>query len=150
MSEPTSSFQAAAELRDALRPLTVPVLVSALANLVAGYLWFFFTACFGVFLTAPMLVLCAFEFLYFAQAPRMSREDLVRRTTALGAFEVILGVFNGVSFLCGIIVLVNVNRIRLPDATPGSLTLSALTSTLPPKPPPPAVGDNSSPESDQP
>lgn len=93
-----------------LRPLTAPVLVSALANLVAGYLWF--TVCFGVFLTAPMLVLCAFEFIYFAQASRMPHSDLVRRTTALGIFEILIGVFNGVSLVCGILVLIQLNRFQ--------------------------------------
>ena len=94
-----------------LRPVTIPVLVSALANVVAGYLWFS-GSCLGIFVTAPMLVLGAFEFIYFAQAPKMPPADLQRRTAALGIFEIILGIFNGVSLACGIVVLINLNRVR--------------------------------------
>lgn len=95
-----------------LRPVTVPILVSALANLVGGYLWLFLSSCLAIFLTAPMLVLCAFELIYFARAPQMAGRDLDRRGTALGVFEVILGIFNGVSFVCGILVLLNLMKLR--------------------------------------
>lgn len=95
-----------------LRPVTVPILVSALANLVGGYLWLFLSSCLAIFLTAPMLVLCAFELIFFARAPQMAGRDLDRRGTALGVFEVILGIFNGVSFVCGILVLLNLMKLR--------------------------------------
>ena len=61
-----------------LRPITLPILISAIANLVGGYLWLILSSCFAVFLTAPMLVLCAFEFIFFARAPQMSARDLDR------------------------------------------------------------------------
>jgi hypothetical protein len=95
-----------------LRPVVVPILVSAIANLVGGYLWLILSSCLAVFLTAPMLVLCAFEFIFFARAPQMTARDLDRRGTALGVFEIILGIFNGVSFVCGILVLLNILKVR--------------------------------------
>jgi hypothetical protein len=95
-----------------LRPVTVPILISAIANLVAGYLWLILSSCLAVFLTAPMLVLCAFEFIFFARAPQMAARDIDRRGTALGVFEIILGVFNGASFICGIVVLLNTMKLR--------------------------------------
>ena len=95
-----------------LRPITLPILISAIANLVGGYLWLILSSCFAVFLTAPMLVLCAFEFIFFARAPQMSARDLDRRATTLGVFEIILGIFNGVSFVCGILVLLHVMKLR--------------------------------------
>lgn len=95
-----------------LRPVTLPILISAIANLVAGYLWLVLSSCFAVFLTAPMLVLCAFEFIYFARAPQMTARDIDRRGTTLGVFEIILGIFNGVSFVCGILVLLNTMKLR--------------------------------------
>lgn len=95
-----------------LRPVTVPILVSALANLIGGYLWLFLSSCLAIFLTAPMLVLCAFELIFFARAPQMTARDFDRRGTVLGVFEIILGIFNGVSFVCGILVLLNLMKLR--------------------------------------
>jgi hypothetical protein len=103
----------AAELLDpkAIRPLTLPILASALANLLAGYLWFF-ASCFGIFLSAPMLVLAAFEIWTFVRAPQLRPDELIRRATVLGFFELLVGVFNLVSLVCGTIVLLNLGKVR--------------------------------------
>jgi hypothetical protein len=42
----------------------------------------------------------------------MAGRDLDRRGTVLGVFEIILGIFNGVSFVCGILVLLNLMKLR--------------------------------------
>lgn len=93
-----------------LKPVTVPVLVSAVANLIGGYAWL--TTCFGIVLTAPMLVLCVFELIYFATAAQMTRGQLMGRGRAIGICEIVVGVFNLVSLVCGVVVLVHLGRMR--------------------------------------
>ncbi|HVS12667.1 MAG TPA: hypothetical protein VMV46_01990 [Thermoanaerobaculia bacterium] len=110
---PPSPQAPAANLLDpkAIRPITLPILISALANLLAGYLWFF-ASCFGIFLSAPMLVLAAFEIWTFVRAPQLQGEDLIRRATVLGLFELLVGVFNLVSLICGTVVLLGLGKVR--------------------------------------
>jgi hypothetical protein len=95
----------------AVRSLRAAVLTSAIANLVAGYLGFFGT-CFGVVIFAPMVVLAAFELLLFLQAPSMATSALERRARVIGVFEILLGVFNLVSLLCGVVTLLEVGKLR--------------------------------------
>ena len=102
--------QASPAVDPELRTVTVPILVSAIANLVGGYLWF--TTCLGIVLTAPMFALCVFEFYYFAKAPQMSRAELDRRGSAIGIFELIVGLFNGVSLVCGILTLIALGKLK--------------------------------------
>lgn len=114
----------AAEVFDSrsLRGLNIPALVSAVANLLAGFVWFHL-ACLGFFVTTPLLVLGAFEVIFFARSPQMRADDTLRNATVLGVFEILLGIFNlGVSLVCGILVLLQVGKLRptLAGAPPPS------------------------------
>lgn len=109
-SSPSPLSSGAALGGRALRPLTVPILVSATANLLAGYLWFL-ASCFGPFISAPLLVLATFELWTAVRTPR-EPEDLRRRATTLGLLELLAGVFNLVSLVCGTLVLLNLGRVE--------------------------------------
>lgn len=109
-----------------LSSVTIPVLVSAIANILSAYFWL--ATCIGVFLTAPMLALCIFEFIFYAKAPQMTPQQIRERGTTLGIFQIVIGLFNLVSLVCGIILLVNLGRYRagtvhdpaLPRASEGT------------------------------
>ena len=90
--------------------ITVPLLVSAIGNICVGLLWL--STCFGVVLTVPMAILCIFEFMLYAKAQRLGAEELAAKATTIAIFEIILGLFNIVSLVCGIIVLVHVSQLR--------------------------------------
>jgi len=94
----------------AIRPVTIPILISSLANLVAGAVWFF-SSCFGFFVTAPLLVLATFELWTFARATQLRPQELTRRVTVLGICELVAGVFNLVSLICATVALLNLGKV---------------------------------------
>ncbi len=65
----------------------------------------------GAIFTVPMIVLCAFEFGFFSSAARMHPRELASKAQTLAVFEIIVGLLNMVSLVCGIIVLVNAGNI---------------------------------------
>ena len=91
--------------------ITAPVLISAIGNIVVGLAWA--ATCFGIVLTIPMVILCVFEFSLYAQAGRLPPPTLARKAKTLGIFEVIVGLFNLISLVCGIIVLINAGKIEI-------------------------------------
>ncbi len=117
LSHPTPSPRPAT-----VRRIVWPVLPSAAANLIGAYLWLM--TCIGVILTAPLLVLCLFELLYFYRAPSMNDEKLDRRGRVIAAFEILIGAttallgfvtvahaFLGVvSIVCGIVLVMRLRR----------------------------------------
>jgi integral membrane sensor domain MASE1 len=94
-----------------IRPVTIPILVSSLANLIAGYLWFL-ASCLGIFVSAPLLVLAAFELWTFTRASRLGAEELRRRVTLLGLLELVAGVFNLVSLVCATVALLSLDKVE--------------------------------------
>lgn len=89
--------------------VTVPVLISAIANIVVGLIWL--STCFGVILAIPMFVLCIFEFTLYAKADRLDRATLARQATSLGVFEILIGLANTVTLICGIIALIKASKL---------------------------------------
>ena len=85
-----------------------PVLVSAIGNTVFGLFWLF--TFFGVVVAVPMFVLCIFKFMFDARAGRWRPAQIASEARALGVLEVLIGIFNLISFICGIIVLVNASN----------------------------------------
>lgn len=95
-----------AALRSSIK---TPVLISAISNIVVGLLWL--ASCFGAILVIPMVVLCVFEFKLYADADTIPDAELGVRAKNLGVFEIIVGLFNTVSLVCGIIVLINAGKL---------------------------------------
>ena len=88
--------------------IITPVLVSAIGNTVFGLFWLF--TFFGVVVAVPMFVLCIFKFMFYARAGRWRPAQIASESRALGVLEVLIGIFNLISFICGIIVLVNASN----------------------------------------
>jgi hypothetical protein len=91
----------------------VPLLVSAISNIVVGLFWMSF--CFGVFFTVPMIVLCIFEFTLWARADSLSPHELAAQAKTVGIFEILVGLVNLPTFICGIIVLINAGKVGTPS-----------------------------------
>ncbi len=103
-----------------LRDLALPVLVSSCSNIVLAWLYLR-SGCLGLVLTGPMVLLAVQEFLYFGHLPREGYEELKRRGRLIGLFELGIGVFNPVAFVCGVLLLLALRR-RARSAQPASAT----------------------------
>ena len=90
----------------------IPLLISAIANIVVGLLWA--SSCFGIVLTVPMAILCIFEFKLWSQADSLPLREFGRRAKTLGIFEIIAGLANTPTLICGIIVLINAGKLAEP------------------------------------
>jgi hypothetical protein len=80
------------------------ILISALANLLSGLFWIS-TLC-GIVIGVPQIILAIFEILYFAQPFRGSLSQAITHAQLLGVLEIFSGLFNLISLVCGILVLV--------------------------------------------
>lgn len=121
MTEPTedapqTALQTTTPTPTTRSSVTIPILISAIANIIFAYLWL--ATCVGVIFTAPMITLAIFEFIFYAKSPQMTNDEFVSRATTLGVFEILVGLFNLVSIICGIIVLIHTSRIRAENALP--------------------------------
>jgi len=90
--------------------IVVPVLISAIGNIVVGLIWIS-TVC-GAVLAVPMFILCIFEFIFYSESDRLARSRFTSKAKTIGIFEIILGLFNMVSLIAGIIVLINLGRYK--------------------------------------
>jgi hypothetical protein len=79
------------------------------ANIVVGLIWA--ATCFGIVLTIPMVILCIFEFALWSQADSLSPRQVGGRAKTLGIFEIIVGLANTPTLICGIIVLINSGKL---------------------------------------
>lgn len=89
--------------------ITIPLLVSAIGNIFVSLIWV--ATCFLSFIAVPLIVLCVFEFMLYAKADTLPPLELARRAKKLAIFEIIVGVFNTIALVCGIIVLVNAPKL---------------------------------------
>ena len=85
----------------------VCVLISGICNLLSGLFWIS-TLC-GVFIGVPQVILGVFEMVYMAQADGMRLQDARSQAQVLAVFQIISGMFNLVSLVCGILILVFAN-----------------------------------------
>jgi len=98
-----------------LEAVTTPLLISGIGNVVVGLLWL--VTCYGIIFTVPMVILCVFEFSLYWNAPRMRPVQLVSRAQTLAVFEILVGLMNGVSLVCGILVLVGCSNLQRTGET---------------------------------
>jgi hypothetical protein len=88
------------------------VLISGIWNLLAGLAWIA-TLC-AAFIGIPQVILGVFELVFVAQVDRMSLQNARSQSQVLAVFQIISGLFNFVSLVCGILILVFANT-RQPD-----------------------------------
>lgn len=91
----------------------VPVLISAISNIVVGLIWA--STCLGILFTIPMVVLCCFEFALYSKADSLPLRRLGRDAKTLAIFEVVVGLANTPTLICGIIVLINSGKLEGRD-----------------------------------
>jgi hypothetical protein len=92
--------------------LTVPIVVSAVWNLLTAATWAFLVPCLGFIVAAPYCVLAAFEIATFQRCRTMSPRELYDRCGWLGGFQILLGVFNLAPVVCGVLLLAYRDRLR--------------------------------------
>lgn len=90
--------------------ITAPLLVSAISNIVVGLIWL--STCFGAVLTVPMIILCVYEFALYSKASQLHPAEFARQAKNLGIFEIIVGMANLPTLICGIIVMIQAGKIR--------------------------------------
>jgi hypothetical protein len=90
--------------------IKVPILVSAIANIVVGLVWLS-TGC-GVVVTVPLVVLSVFEFMLWAKADEMAGREFAAKAHRLGVIEIVAGLFNTATLVCGILVVVNASKLK--------------------------------------
>jgi len=89
--------------------VTMPVLISAIGNILFGLIWL--VTCYGIVIAVPMVILCVLEFNLVSNASRMRPGELASKAQTIAVFEIIAGLFNFVSLVCGIITLVNASSL---------------------------------------
>ena len=99
--------------------ITVCLLVSAIANIVVGLAWA--ATCFGIVFTIPMVLLCIFEFILYGKASGIPPERLAAKATRIGIFEIIVGLANTVTLICGIIVLIHASKLSRLESAPSDV-----------------------------
>lgn len=83
--------------------IKVCILLSGIADILIGIIWV--GTCFGAVWGIPQIVLGVFEVVFFAQSDTMPRQTAIRRAKLLGCLEIVSGLFNPISLVCGILVL---------------------------------------------
>jgi hypothetical protein len=90
--------------------ISVPLLISAIANIAVGLLWA--STCVGLVLAIPLFVLSGFEFSLYGKIGRRPLTEIARTAHTLAIFEIICGLFNTPTLVCGIILLINAGNVR--------------------------------------
>ena len=90
--------------------IKVCVLISGIFNILVGLLWTS-TLC-GAVIGVPQIILAVFELVYVGRADKMPFHDAIRQGKLLGIFEIVSGLFNLISLICGILVLVFASNRR--------------------------------------
>lgn len=106
MPQVASGAQTAPAAReDFSRASSVTILISAIANIVVGLLWA--SLCFGLIFAIPLWILCFFEFMHYGKRDSLTLKKYHANTTNLGIAEIILGLVNTITLVCGIVTLLN-------------------------------------------
>ena len=92
--------------------LTVPIVVSAVWNLMTAAGLALFLPCVGLLVAVPYCVLAAFEIATFQRSERMPPRELYDRCGWLGIFQILLGFTNILPVVCGVLLLVYRDRLR--------------------------------------
>lgn len=89
----------------------IPMLISAISNIIVGLFWA--STIIGIVLAIPMWIVCVFEFVTHSRLDGRTRPAAAHgAVVTIGIFEILLGLFNIISFICGILVLVGSGSLR--------------------------------------
>lgn len=103
--------------------ITVPLLISAISNIVVGLIWL--GTCIGVAFAIPMAILAIFEFILYSRIGREPVANIARSASTLAIFEIIVGLFNTPTLICGIILMINAGKVRRTgSAGPSQVTVA--------------------------
>ena len=84
--------------------IKICVLISGIGNILLGLFWI--STLIGVVIGVPQIVLAVFEFIYFAQADKKPLDDALSQAKIIGILEIVSGLCNLISLVCGILVVV--------------------------------------------
>jgi hypothetical protein len=90
--------------------IRIPILISAIGNVVVATIWL--STCFLFFFAIPCVLLCVFEFRLYMKSDLLKPRDFVAQAQTLAIAEIVVGLVNMISLVCGIIILVNVPSIK--------------------------------------
>lgn len=91
--------------------ITTPLLVSAIINCIAAGLWL--VTIFGVIFAAPLIVLLIYEFKLHADLRNRTQFVPPSRVKTIAICEIVAGLVNLASLVCGIIILTNLSDIDI-------------------------------------
>ncbi len=91
--------------------ITVPLLISAISNVVFGLFWL--CTIYGVVIGVPMFILAVFEFMLYAKIGTKPVKDIAREASTLAIWQMVLGFFCNIpTFVCGILLIINAGKYR--------------------------------------
>lgn len=88
----------------------IPLLISAIANIVLALFWL--ATLIGIPIAIGLAVLSVFEWKAYADADQLSLPALANRAQLLGICEIVGGLFNTVTLVCGILNLIQSSKLR--------------------------------------
>ena len=91
--------------------ITVPLLISAISNILVGCIWV--STCFGIVIAVPMFVLSVYEFRLYAKIGTRPVKEIANEAGSLAIWEIVLGVFLNIpTLLCGIFLRINAGKFQ--------------------------------------
>ncbi len=93
--------------------LKIPLIVSGVFNAVVGIAWAF--TCIGLVATIPMCILAYHEIQLFQKADKISLTEFAAETKALTIYQIVVGVFNTPTLICGIILMVQAGKYETSE-----------------------------------
>ena len=89
--------------------ITVPLLVSAISNILVGCIWLI--TCWGIVIAVPMFILSVYEFRLYEKIGRRPVKEIANEASNLAIWEMVLGVFLNIpTLLCGIFLRINAGK----------------------------------------
>ena len=92
-----------AQIHSQLNTVQGCVLASAICNLIFGSL--LTLTCYGAILGIPMIILAVFEFVHHSKRLSTPAYQYASASITLGIFQIVVGLFNVVTLIMGILVL---------------------------------------------
>lgn len=89
--------------------IKTPLLISAISNIVVGLIWL--ATGIGIVFTIPMVILCIAEFGLWSKADGLPPRELGEKAKSLAIFEILVGLANTPTLVCGIITTINSGKL---------------------------------------
>lgn len=95
--------------------ITVPILVSAIGNVLASFFWI--STCAGAILAIPLVLLLRSEFKLYRDLKNREKVISASRIKDNAICEIVVGLWAFVPLICGIIVLFNLSKFQSGSCT---------------------------------